>query len=253
MHPKMGAKKMYHILRPAHIGRDKFMALYKEHGYVVCKYRNYQRTTFSTRSHRYHNLLENKVLTDINQLWSSDITYIEINGKFFYISLLMDVYSRRILGYHLSPHLQASASVRCLQMALATRKHQQLSNLIHHSDRGVQYSAVEYTNLLEQYHIAISMCSSAYENAHIERVNGIIKQEYLYPLQIQTFEQGQCALTKAVKCYNDSRPHTALGLLSPIQYEQYLLSIPLEQRTHMRIYTEIQSIDEHSQQLNLNL
>ncbi len=238
LHPKMGSEKMYHILKPDGIGRDKFSALYIENGYSVRPIKNYSRTTYSTRSHRYSNLCEDIRLTDVNQLWSSDITYFDVKGVFYYITFIIDVYSRRIIGYWLSSNLQATANVNCLKMALNTRNLKSYKGLIHHSDRGVQYASHAYTNILDGLEIGISMCTSPYENAHIERVNGVIKNEYLLNWSIQTQKQLKKMLDIAVYRYNNLRPIAILGMKTPVEYEEYLKSAPKEKRTNMKIYVE---------------
>ncbi len=238
LHPKMDSEKMYSILKPEGIGRDKFVVIYTENGYSVRPIKNYHRTTYSTRCYRYSNLCGNLILTDVNQLWSSDITYFDIKGVSYYITLIMDVYSRRIIGHHLSDNLQARANVKCLQLALKTRNKKEYPNLIHHSDRGVQYASHVYTQLLEEYSISISMCKSAYENAHIERVNGVIKNEYLLNWNIQSYKELKTKLDIAVDRYNSLRPIHVLGMKTPIDYEKDLESVPVNQRTQMKIYVE---------------
>jgi len=255
MHPKMGAKKMFHILALEGMGRDNFLRIYIEAGFNVRPIKNYRKTTYTTRSHRFKNLLTNIELTDVNLVWTSDISYWEVNGKFYYLIFIIDVYSRRIIGHHVHETLHAEGNVKCLHKALKTRGMNIYENLIHHSDRGVQYASHEYTELLERYHISISMCSSAYENAHIERVNGIIKNEYLYAWSVKdTYEECQRALDKAVDLYNNKRPHMSLDMKTPTEYETYLLSVPLDQRKRMKIYTELKTnFVDKNMQLNLDL
>ncbi len=238
LHPRMGGEKMYYILRPEGIGRDKFIKIYMQSGFGLVKLRNFSRTTFSTRSHCYNNLLCGIKLTDVNQLWASDITYIEVSGIFYYIIMLIDVYSRRIIGWNIADSLEAKHTLTCLKRALKTRAIKKYNNLIHHSDRGVQYASIKYTDLLELFDISISMCTSAYENAHIERVNGIIKNEYLIPKSTKSFSQCKRELKNAVKMYNQYRPHRSIGMITPMQYEINLKSISLSQRTKIPIYTE---------------
>ena len=168
LHPKMGAKKMYTVLDPDCMGRDAFIELYSELELRLKKERRYN---FSSPSSKYSNLTVNRSFVDINELWSSDITYFSIGVNIFlYITFIMDVYSRMILGYCVSQDLSAKACVKALEMALDFRNKRSYNNLIHHSDKGTQYTSNAYIGLLTKYNIKISMCDSVYENTHIERV-----------------------------------------------------------------------------------
>jgi len=239
LHPKMGAKKMYTVLSPDFIGRDAFIELYCELELRLKRERSYTRTTFSSPGARYGNLTVNRSFIDINELWSSDITYFSIGVNIFlYITFIIDVYSRMILGYCVSPDLSAKACVKALEMALSSRNKVSYKNLIHHSDKGTQYTSHAYTELLTKYNIKISMCDSVYENTHIERVNGIIKNEYLAHMNIKSLAECQRTLDKAVKLYNTARPHWSLGGLTPEAYEKNLKMIPYSERIPLVIYHE---------------
>ena len=135
------------------------------------------------------NLLATQTLTDINQAWSGDITYVRVGEKHGYVFLLMDIYSRRILGYVASDSMSASVNIRCLKMALKIRKGQSLKNTIHHSDRGVQYIAGDYLLMLQERKFQISMCCYALDNPFSERVNGILKEEYLDNYQFENLTE----------------------------------------------------------------
>lgn len=243
-HPVLGLKKLYHKVKPINMGRDRFIALAMAANLGIERSKNHRRTTFSTKSNRYKNLLEGLLIDDINQLWVSDITYFWAVDRFFYIVLIMDVYSRRIVGHYASASLVASANVTTLKLALKTRKGQTLSQLIHHSDKGTQYIFSEYVQLLEDNNIQISMANIVYENSHSERLNGIIKNEYLLHRNIHTLEQLVRHLDKDVKLYNQDRPHWELNMMSPIEYEEYLLNTPKCQRTKMSIYVDNNTISK---------
>jgi transposase InsO family protein len=191
--------------------------------------------------------------TDINQLWSSDITYFFCLEQFFYIVFIMDVYSRRIIGYSIADNMRAENNLSALEMAVKTRgiaKYQY--NLIHHSDKGTQYASDSYTEMLEAYEIRISMCNEVYENTHIERVNDTIKNQYLKRMEIRTKEELKQKLDEAIKAYNETRPHQSLKMISPIEYEKRLLTIEKEKRHKMKIYTiEIDKEEQTTIQLNL--
>ena len=239
IHPKMGAKKMYSILNPEGIGRDAFIELYVNAGFQVIPERNHRKTTHSLPFLKYKNLASGMGINDINQVWTSDITYLQISEKeFLYIVLIIDVYSRLILGYNASTNLRAQSNIKALNMALNTRKIERYEGLIHHSDRGVQYTSNAYTDLLKKYNIKISMCESVYENTHIERVNGTIKNEYLCNFRIKNLSQCQRSLKKAVYAYNTGRPHEKLDLKTPSDFERSLSEIPFSSRPLVNIYSD---------------
>ena len=174
---------------------------------------------------------------DINNLWVSDITYFRLGDAFYYLTFIEDVYSRRILGSIAYPTLQARANLYALKTALEIRNIPSYANLIHHSDRGVQYTSNEYVNALERRSIKISMCDSVYENTHIERVNGIIKNEYLHHWTIDDFSTLKQKLKLAVYLYNNERPHWNLGKMTPVGFENYIKDLPIKQRKGLHMYT----------------
>jgi transposase InsO family protein len=234
----MGLKKIYNLLKPDWIGRDSFIAIGVEYGLGVKKFVSYHRTTFSSKSAWFVNLTAGLTICDINRVWVSDITYIRISEIFYYITFIEDIYSRRILGYTAYRSLEAEANCIALKMALREREGMNIRGLIHHSDRGVQYTSNKYLQLLSTNKIGVSMCDSVYENTHIERVNGTIKNEYLHLQNLRTFENLQKELANAVKLYNEDRPHWSLDCKSPVRYEEELRKVPLEYRKKMIMYSE---------------
>lgn len=253
IHPGMGLRTMYEMLQPDGIGRDAFVALGLQEGFRLKTVEKQTRTTYSTKSNRYGNLLGDVEFNGINQVWSSDITYLYCLDQFFYIVLVMDVYSRRLIGYNIADNMRAESNVAALQMALQLRGidnyHQ---SLIHHSDKGTQYASDAYTQTLDSYEIRISMCNEVYENTHIERVNDTIKNQYLNRKEINNKRQLKAQMEATIKAYNESRPHQSLGKMSPIEFEKYLLKVPVEKRTKMKIYTVKLSADASiTKQLNL--
>lgn len=248
LHPKLGAKKIYKVLQPEAIGRDLFIEIYKEAGFNVVTKRNYRKTTQSTPSLRYKNLTIGLFINDINQLWTSDITYLQIgNDTFLYLVFILDVYSRKILGYNVSDTLRAESNLKALKMALKERNIAKYPNLIHHSDKGVQYTSIAYTDLLTDHQIKISMCNIVYENTHIERVNGIIKNEYLVNYTIKNIPDCQRALKKSVELYNDMRPHWSLpDLQTPSDYENHIKNIPLDERFKLKIYSDENELNKQN-------
>ena len=238
IHPGMGLRTMYQMLQPEGIGRDGFVTLGLQEGFRLKTIEKYTRTTYSVKSNRYKNLLGDVTLTGINQVWSSDITYFYGFEHFYYIVLLMDVYSRRVIGYALSDNMRAENNLKALKMALKTRGIARYGNkLIHHSDKGTQYASDQYTETLEEAEILISMCNEVYENTHIERLNQTIKDQYLYRMAITTEKQLILKLDETIKSYNETKPHESLKWMSPIQYEKSLSGIKEENRIKMTIFT----------------
>jgi transposase InsO family protein len=253
IHPGMGIRTMYEMLKPEGIGRDAFVALGLREGFRLKSLEKNTRTTYSIKSNRYGNLLGGGEFTGINQVWSSDITYLFCLDQFFYIVLIMDVYSRRIVGYSLAGNMRAENNLSALKMALGLRGVNNYNgSLIHHSDKGTQYAANDYTGLLESYGIRISMCDEVYENTHIERVNDTIKNQYLNRMEIKNRQQLEKQLDATIKAYNEERPHQSINKMPPVQYEKHLLGIEKEKRNKMKIYT-IKKDDQITQPTQLNL
>jgi len=252
-HPGMGLRTMYDMLQPDGIGRDAFISLGLQEGFRLKTVEKYTRTTYSVKSSRYSNLLASKTFTGINQLWSSDITYYYFESCFYYIVLLMDVYSRRIIGYSIADNMRAENNLAALKMAVKTRGINLYNHtLIHHSDKGTQYASDAYTELLATCQIQISMCREVYENTHIERLNGTIKNQYLNRWNIPNLKELIQKLSETIYSYNHTRPHDSLNKLSPVQFEKQLEKIPLEARMKMTIYT-VNTNDEIPKMKQLDL
>ena len=151
-----------------------------------------------------------------SMVWQSDITYIDVGGKFYYAVFIIDVYTKKIVGYQVSNHMRATANITALKEALKGNK----PPLIHHSDRGGQYICKEYNDLLKMNNSKISMALSGQDNAYAERINRTIKEEYLDHWKPKTFEQLRQCVNKAVSHYNNKRPHNNIGKLSPVEFEK---------------------------------
>ena len=152
-------------------------------------------------------------------IWQSDITYIPIGDKHYYVVLIIDVYTKNIVGYSVTDHMRATANVSALKMALKQHKAPQ----IHHSDRGSQYTYKGYVELLEKHGTSISMATSAQDNAYAERINRTIKEEYLDHWKPKSLSQLKMMIKKAVKNYNQKRIHNQLDRTTPIQFENQLV------------------------------
>lgn len=185
--PGVGSVKLHIQLRDIFgqdfmIGRDAFIGLLRKHALVLPAPKP-RRTTNSNHSFRkYKNLIKDLKITKANELWVSDITYIDTAESFSYLHLITDAYSRRIMGWKLANSLKEVHSIDALRMAIDYTKENSLEGLIHHSDRGKQYCSIDYVKELNNYNISISMTqdSKPTDNAIAERVNGIIKQELIY-------------------------------------------------------------------------
>jgi transposase InsO family protein len=239
-HPRMGAKIIYDKLCPENIGRISFERLLMKNGFRLRKIRRFIHTTDSSGIVIYNNLIAGKILTNINQVWVSDITYYMLGAKVYYIITIMDLYSRRIIGHGVSEYMNAEeTSMKCLTMALKFRGIKQYIELTHHTDRGSQYRCKKYIELLGDYEIKISMCKCALDNAHMERLNGTIKNDYLYPYQPKDFKELKSCLTKTVKNYNEDKPHSSLNKMTPVAFENYIATLQPEQRPKMKIKEQV--------------
>jgi putative transposase len=223
-HRVMGGRKLYEKLYPFLIdhqikmGRDALFDLLATNGLLVKKRRRRHITTWSNHwLRRWPNLIREMKVTYVNQLWVSDITYWKVAGKHLYISLITDAYSHKIVGYHLAETLESIETMQALKMAIKELPQSLIKPLIHHSDRGVQYCCDDYVKLLQDKNIQISMTENGdpLENAVAERMNGILKEEYLNHYTLENRNQAAKQLDHAVKLYNEHRPHFSISLLTP--------------------------------------
>ena len=227
-HPRLGTRKLYDKLQAFMIensikmGRDALFNLLAANHLLIRKRKRRITTTNSYHwLRKYPNLIRNFVPTAPNQLWVSDITYWKINAQeHLYISFITDAYSHKIVGYQVAETLEAIESVHALQMALSAfegaESHLQLT---HHSDRGIQYCSREYVKLLQDNNIQISMTENGdpLENAIAERVNGIIKEEYLDAYEVNNIKEARELLDRVIQLYNNDRPHLSISNLTPNQ------------------------------------
>lgn len=239
-HPNMGCRSMYELLEDPPLGRDKSERLLLDHGFRVKRVRSYIKTTVSQKHLKFPNLIEGLLVERINQVWQSDLTYFIIpNCGIFYLVFIIDVYSRRILGFTANEHMRAEANVSCLSMAIKARAGTVLAGVIHHSDFGSQYGSDDYLQALAAIPAEISMSRYAWKNAYAERINGTIKNDYLRHRNITCLSDLRYHLHRDVTAYNDKRPHKGLPKrMSPTQFERYLQTIPPEQHPKIKIYDE---------------
>jgi len=236
-HPKMAARPMHYMLNIDMMGINKFEELISSLGLGIKRKKLWIKTTNSNHNyHTYGNLVNGIVLNGINQLWVSDITYFIVAGKVYYIIFIQDVYSRSILGYLASDNMYTINNIEALKMALKNRGAKAILGLIHHSDKGSQYCSNEYIKLLKNSGMKISMASNSLENPYAERINGTIKNDYLVAYDTSTLGKLKKSLDRVVWLYNNERPHSELGYLSPAKYEEKIANIPIGQRHKMELY-----------------
>lgn len=198
---------------------DNLLCLRRKRGFMV--------TTDSRHAHPvYPNLARNMRPTSINQLWVADITYIRLAREFIYLAVVIDAYSRRVIGWALERHLDSELSVAALRMALTARA--VTPGLVHHSDRGVQYACSDYTELLVEHEIRISMSRVAnpYDNAYAERFMRTLKYEEVYLSDYDTLAEARTSIKHFLEeVYNQKRLHSSLGYVPPAEFEQSLLAV----------------------------
>jgi transposase InsO family protein len=231
-HPTLSCRAIYYKIQPAGIGRDRFEIFCQDQGLTIARKLNLFRTTDSTGVVRFDDLLSTCVLTAINEAWSSDITYFEVRKRFYYITFIMDCYSRRILGHKVSERLVTEqTTLPALYQAVKNRGGTLPEQMIFHSDGGGQYYDKEFVRYTARHKMRNSMCEHAYENGKAERLNGIIKNNYLVHYKIDSYQGLQKGVDRAVYLYNTDRPHKALKYLSPLEYENRI--VLLQQQTKL--------------------
>ena len=225
--PRIGTRKLKFMLdgllaqHGITIGRDSLFNLLSDYGLLIR--RRKKRKIITTDSDhpfkKYPNLIREFTALHPNQLWVSDMTYISLVNTYCYLSLVTDGCSRKILGYRLHTTLQKEGPLAALKMALQQTQRHTAFRLIHHSDRGMQYCCKEYTDLLMQSAISISMTEKGdpYENAIAERVNGILKSEFGLNKTFKNYEDALITVNEAIEIYNTQRPHSSLGYRTPQQ------------------------------------
>lgn len=223
-HPSMGIREMYYKINPIGIGRDKFEELCIEHEMRVKRSKNFRKTTNSEGVTRFKNLLDGIKVKRMDQVWQSDITYYDLNGKFYYITLIQDTFTKRIVGHHCSKRLTTEqTTLPTLKKAFRVRKGKDLTGLIFHSDGGGQYYDKEFRKLTKKKNMVNSMGESCYENAMAESLNGVIKNKYLKYFAIKSFTELEKQLDRVVKLYNTDKPHSSLSRMTPCNFENSLV------------------------------
>lgn len=226
------------------IGRDSFYGLLRRNGLLVRRRRTRIVTTYSFHwLRKYPNLIRDLTVTRPNHVWVSDITYVRTQEGFLYLFLITDLYSRRIMGWKLAENMEADNAVKALEQAIENAG-EQVNGTIHHSDRGVQYCCEDYVRVLGSQRMKISMTENGdpYENAVAERVNGILKDEWLYEMPLKNKQQTSEILKRIVVLYNENRPHLSLQYQTPDKvynkYRDNFISTPLKRKPQTELKNE---------------
>ena len=219
--PQLGTRKLYHLIvddlrrKNLKVGRDALFDLLRSQNMLVKPKKNYTKTTNSKHwLKKYPNLYASAIINEPEQVMVSDITYIKTHEKTHYLSLVTDAYSRKIIGYHLSDDLSAESVVKALRMAVKNKR--SIKPSIHHSDRGLQYCSETYQKELRKHNIKPSMTDGydCYQNALAGRINGILKNEFLY-VKCRTKAELKKQINESIEIYNNERPHMSLQLKTP--------------------------------------
>jgi putative transposase len=244
--PHIGTRKLQSmltetmLLHDIDIGRDGLFDLLADYSMLIRKRK--RRKIYTTDSNhpfrKYPNIIKELTIIAPNQVWVSDITYITLLNNFCYLSLITDAYSRKIVGFCLYPTLEKEGPLNALEMALLTWSNPLKSKLIHHSDRGLQYCSNAYTAKLFGNSASISMTERGdpYENAIAERVNGILKSEFLLNRTFKNLEEATSVVAESISIYNSQRPHGSCDYLTPDQ--AHLKTGPLTPRWRPKIKKE---------------
>lgn len=224
--PAYGHRRITHELHRQGVeaNHKRVLRLMREDNLLCLRKKSFIRTTDSKHSlARYPNLVPQLKLTAINQLWVADITYIRLQEEFVYLAVVLDAFSRRLLGWALEHYLEAELALTALRMALAGRD--VAEGLVHHSDQGVQYASLAYTDLLKEQGIRISMSrrGNAYDNAKAESFIKTLKYEEVYLFEYESMTEARARIKHFLEeVYNQKRLHSAIGYMPPVEFEQQL-------------------------------
>ena len=221
--PRIGTRKIHYLLKEEiRVGRDKLFAILRKKEMLIGKKRKYVKTTNSKHWMRtYADRSKQIELKEPEQLWLADITYLSTRQETLYLHLLSDAYSKKIMGYKLSNDLKSESTLKALQMALKRRIYRR-KEILHHSDRGLQYCSKLYIDELQRNNCQISMTQdgSPYDNAVAERINGILKDEFYCDEKFDNFEQAKKHVDQSIMIYNTKRPHLSCSMLTPEEMHQ---------------------------------
>ena len=230
--PGIGAYKMFIILKDVFPdimpGRDRFYKIINKNGLMLKPERRRHTTNSNHNYHKFSNLTKGIVVNRPNMLWVADITYIDTDAGVVYLHLVTDAWTHEIIGWTLSDSLTAANTIAALKMGVERNEGADLSGLIHHSDRGSQYCSNAYVDLLKSINASISMTEDykPTDNAIAERVNGIIKQEWLYRMKRpESLDEARRIIRDIVDFYNNKRPHMSNKMLTPAQKRESYMKV----------------------------
>ena len=220
---RLGGRKLHHQIRDSlqareiEFGRDKLFALLRKHSMLILPRRRYIQTTLSKHwLRKYPNLVKDIIVKRPDEVWVSDITYLKTDEGNCYLNIVTDAYSRKIVGYAIADNMEAAQMKQAFQMAVTNRINKQYQ-LIHHSDRGLQYCSAEYVSIAEQHQIKMSMTENGdpYENALAERMNRTLKEEFGLGNVMRSKLHAKLLTEEAIDLYNNRRPHLSLKMKTP--------------------------------------
>jgi transposase InsO family protein len=241
-HPRMSARDIYLKLQPSCMGRDQFERFCMDSGYRIKRLKNFRVTTNSLGVTRFPNMIKEIKLTGVNQVFVSDITYFDMGSATYYLTFIMDLFNREIVGWSASDNLRTeNTTLPALHRAIYERGRTSLKGAIIHSDGGGQYYCNEFKELTKSLEMINSMTEEkVYENSHAERLNGIIKNNYLYPYNPINMKSLKKLLDKAVLMYNTEKPHKALGKLSPRKFKD-----TIDKEDNSSSYLPLSTVNHH--------
>ena len=246
--PRLGTRKLYHLLQPElntlGVGRDKLFQILKANHMLIHPRKTYHITTNSHHRFRKHkNLIVNLSIVRPEQLWVADITYVGTRENPMYLALVTDAYSKKIMGYNVSGSLSVTGALSALKQALKNRRYPD-KQMIHHSDRGLQYCSNPYQSCLSKAGVVCSMTESydPYANAIAERINGILKQEFIEVVQADKLEIMKTLVKESVKVYNTERPHLSCSMNTPdLMHKQNRITLKSYKKENLskNVFTEV--------------
>lgn len=229
MFPRYGYRRVTKELhrRGYEVNHKRVLRLMRDDNLLCLRKRKFVGTTDSNHSFTvYPNLAKDMVVTDINQLWVCDITYIQLLSEFVYLAVILDVFSRKCIGWELDRFLDTRLTLNSLHKALDARWTPELKGLVHHSDQGVQYASYDYIDCLRKHHIQISMCrkGNPFDNAFAESFIKTLKWEEVYLFEYETYNEAYRRINNFIgDVYNEKRIHSSIGYLTPNEFEMGLI------------------------------
>lgn len=249
---QMGCRKLYFCIRPQGIGRDTFERYLLENGLRIKKKRYFVKTTKACKRVEHPNLLKDSCLDGPYQAISTDITYQDTDRGFAYISTVIDIYTKEVLSIHAAKNMSANESVVALNKAMARIPKEFHRGIIHHTDRGTQYTSNEYQSVMRQYGLIPSHAKHGWQNPYSERINRTLKEEYLKCWEVKTFKQLEESLQLIKFLYNEHRPHWNVpGKLTPVHYRKMVLNTPQSDRK--KLYGYNHPLRPKKRKVNVNL